>query len=169
MKARALVCLLWLFACEPKAGDSDPKAPPSEPRPKPESEAPPTAPTSALTRDLDRICNAEEQSGALDLPEGDRALHTGIWLANEIELQESRDFVAVLKALDTTERIKRLREKLDQHKMGRCEIIKTWGGDAFDEIAAGQRLPTFAEIGALSTCGFDLSQLGELGDLLPSS
>ncbi|MCI0815909.1 MAG: hypothetical protein J4N29_02535, partial [Chloroflexi bacterium] len=43
------------------------------------------------------------------------------------------------------------------------------GEEALNEIATGQRLPTLAEFGALGTCDFDLSQLGDLGDLLPSS
>ena len=60
--------------------------------------------------------------------------------------------------------------ELDPELAAVAECLReTWGGDAFDEITAGLRLPTFPEIGAISECGFDLSQLGELAELLQSS
>ena len=59
---------------------------------------------------------------------------------------------------------------LDPELLAVAECLReTLGEDAFDEIATGQRLPTFAEFSALGACDFDLEQLGELGDLLPSS
>jgi hypothetical protein len=85
-------------------------------------------PKTALEVDLDRICNAEELSGALEMPSGDRALHTGIWLAKTIETQEARDFVAELTKLESVARIEVLQAKLAEHKISHCEIVNTWGG-----------------------------------------
>ncbi len=130
MKAIALSCLVVLSAC--KAKDTAEAAPPSQQpaakEPAETAEVAPALPKTALELDLDRICNAEEQSGALQLPEGDRALHTGIWLANNIETQEIREFVAELTTLDPKARIARLEETLAKHQISQCEIIKTWGG-----------------------------------------
>jgi len=122
MKAIALASLLVsLVACQSKAKEEVAEAPPAQ--------APEQAqPMTPLALDLDRICNAEELSGALDLPSGDRALHTGIWLAKTIETQEARDFVAELTKLEADARIQLLEVKLAEHKITQCEILHTWGG-----------------------------------------
>lgn len=123
MKALALVpCLLALVACQPKAQEK------AEPDTAAVARSEPEPAKTPLELDLDRICNAEEYSGALDLPTGDRALHTGIWLAKNIETQEIRDFVAELTKLEAVERTNRLQAKLAEHKIARCEIVHAWGG-----------------------------------------
>jgi hypothetical protein len=123
MKALALVpCFFALVACQPKAQDK------AEPDTEALAVAEPEPAKTPLERDLDRICNAEEYSGALDLPTGDRALHTGIWLAKNIETQEIRDFVAELTKLEAVPRTDRLQAKLAEYKIAECEIVHAWGG-----------------------------------------
>ena len=113
---------------EPKSGAilAPTSATPDEANPS--ADPVPSLPMTALESDLDRICNAEEMSGALELPTGDRALHTGIWLAENIETQEIRDFVAELTKLGPEARTTRLQTKLAEHAITDCEIVHTWGG-----------------------------------------
>lgn len=129
MKAIALAPILFAIACQPKAEEkTEAKAAQAEPASAEVAPAPEAQPKTALELDLDRLCNAEELSGALDLPTGDRALHTGIWLAKNIETQEVRDFVAELTKLGPEERIARLKTKLAEHEIVACEIVHAWSG-----------------------------------------
>ena len=135
MKAIVLAPFLFALACQPKERDKTEPATKQQATEEtgriPESKAReenPAQPKTALALDLDRLCNAEELSGALDLPTGDRALHTGIWLAKNIETQEVRDFVAELTKLGPDERIARLTTKLAEHEISSCEIVHAWSG-----------------------------------------
>lgn len=122
MKAIALASLLFsLVACQSKAKEEVVTAPPAPP-----AEA--SQPMTGFALDLDRICNVEDLSGALELPSGDRALHTAIWLAKTIETQEARDFLAELTKLEADARIQLLEVKLAEYKITSCEILHTWGG-----------------------------------------
>ncbi|MCP4445482.1 MAG: hypothetical protein GY811_09085 [Myxococcales bacterium] len=87
-----------------------------------------TGPTldTPIKRDLDRICNAEEQSGALHEIPSARASHVGIWLGTNLESQEARTLSATLVQLVPTERIAKLRSVLDTHGFEGCEILATW-------------------------------------------
>jgi len=79
-----------------------------------------------IKRDLDRMCNAEEKSGALDEDPDSRANHVGIWLATNLESQEARTLSAELVALAPEPRIARLREVLKSNAVGPCPILATW-------------------------------------------
>lgn len=97
---------------------------------KPSQEAQPEkgpALDTPIARDLDRICNAEEQSGALNMPPGDRAMHVGIWLATNLESQEARDLSAELSPMPAPKRGARLKEVLAAHDFKKCEILYAWG------------------------------------------
>ena len=80
-----------------------------------------------LARDIDRICNVEEQSGALDMPPGDRAMHVGVWLATHLESQEARDLSAELSPMPAPTRGVRLKEELAKVGIKECEILYAWG------------------------------------------
>ncbi len=112
-----LVSLLALSACDSK---TEPKT-----REEPTPIAAPILETP-IQRDLDRICNAEEQSGALHEAPNARATHVGMWLANNLESQQARDLSAKLVALAPEERIAHLKGVLREHKLSDCEIIQTW-------------------------------------------
>ncbi len=113
-----LLSLVFLgAACEP--------TPSSDPAPKSEASKPVLA--TPFARDLDRICNAEEQSGALDEIPSARGQHVGVWLATNLESQEGRDLSVELVQLPPPERIARLKTILAENKMGAdCEILATW-------------------------------------------
>ena len=134
MKAIALVPFFVALACQPKTEETSENAPSVEAKGEAlaiasaEAKAVAPEPMTDLELDLDRLCNAEERSGALDLPTGDRALHTGIWLAKNIETQEVRDFVAALTKLGPEERIALLQGKLAEHTITQCEIVHAWKG-----------------------------------------
>ena len=134
MKAFALAPFLFALACQPKEQEKIGPAPatgePGQvPEAKVEREESPAHPQTALATDLDRLCNAEELSGALDLPTGDRALHTGIWLAKNIETQEARNLAAELTKLGPKERTARLKAKAAEHGIASCAIVHAWSGD----------------------------------------
>lgn len=96
---------------------------------KPTSSAADKAPLldTPYARDLDRICNAEEQSGALDKQPGDRAMHVAIWLATELESQEARDLSAALSPMAAPERGTRLKSELAKFNIQKCEMLHAWG------------------------------------------
>ena len=126
MKCLALTLLTLVVAsCQPKPQESDSKAS-SQPASKSDFKVEQEVPSTAIERDLDRICNAVEQSGALDLQPGERAMHVGIWLAQNIESQEARTLSAELTQLGPDERIARLERELGKHGIGTCEIFHAW-------------------------------------------
>lgn len=104
----------------PETADSDSVAPDNSESGSDESDGTPMA------RDLNRICEGELLSGALDLPLGDRASHTAIWLASNLESQAGREFSAALRALPISERATRVREELEKHSIAKCSIIQRW-------------------------------------------
>ena len=99
----------------------------------PSKDTPEVIPPSAFERDLDRICNEEEQSGALELQPGERGIHVAIWLAEQIESQEARELVAELSKLAPQERIARLQQELSKHNIAECEVINAWSGGAMKD------------------------------------
>ena len=111
---RALLTLLLACGCQPKAEqDAVPQAAQSQ---------------TAMQRDLDRICSAEQLSGALELQPCERAMHVGIWLAKNIESQDGRELSARLAKLPPAERVTHLQETLAEHKVSSaCQIVSTWG------------------------------------------
>tara|TARA_R110002096_G_scaffold44524_10_gene119915 strand:- start:11092 stop:11475 length:384 start_codon:yes stop_codon:yes gene_type:complete len=115
--------VLTAAACEPKAST---ESGPAETQAQAEEPAKPVLATP-LARDLDRICNAEEQSGALDEIPSARAQHVGIWLATNLESQDGRSLSVELVQLPPEERIARLKAVLAEQSMSAdCEILATW-------------------------------------------
>ncbi len=113
-----LIPLLVLSACDSKTT--------SQPKPQAKAEVATPILDTPIKRDLDRICNAEEQSGALHEAPNARATHVGMWLANNLESQQARDLSAKLVALAPEERIAHLKGVLSEHQLSDCEIIRTW-------------------------------------------
>jgi hypothetical protein len=111
--------ILGAAACEPKPAGKTASSEASEP-------AKPVVLATPFARDLDRICNAEEQSGALDEIPSARAQHVGIWLATNLESQEGRTLSVELVQLAPPERIARLKSVLAEETMSDCEILATW-------------------------------------------
>jgi hypothetical protein len=119
-----VLCLLFVTAgCQSKSKSAEPGEPTSK-----TEEAKSTAPITATERDLDRMCNSLEQSGALDLQPAERAMHVGIWLAENLESQEVRDLSAALTKLGPEDRTARLQQELTKHGIATCEILHSWAG-----------------------------------------
>ena len=83
-------------------------------------------PDTPMARDLIRICDGEKLSGALELPLGDRAMHTAIWLASNMESQTARDFSASIRVKSMADRIVLLNAELTKHSIEQCDIIARW-------------------------------------------
>lgn len=77
-------------------------------------------------RDLGRICNALEQSGATEVPEGTRSTHVAIWLGQSLESQEARDLSAKLSQAGGSARIELLQSELKKIGMTQCPILALW-------------------------------------------
>lgn len=93
-----------------------------------QSGAPAEKALTGYSKDVDRICGAMEQSGALELEEGGRAMHVGIWLARNLETQDGRELSATLVALPPQDRVAKLLSISKAEKIKECSILKTWGG-----------------------------------------
>lgn len=83
----------------------------------------------AYARDIDRICHAEEHSGAAELPEGGRSLHIAQWLATSLESQEARALSAELSQMELPERARRLSAEAAKLGMSDCAMLAAWGAD----------------------------------------
>lgn len=115
MKAALGSLLSLLMACQPTSGVD--KA----------AESSKAKNVTPMGRDLERVCNQEEASGALELPPGDRAMHTAIWLANALETQPARELMAELTQLPPAPRIARLRKALVAEGMAEdCQVLHAW-------------------------------------------
>jgi hypothetical protein len=112
-----LLAILGAVACEPTPSAKTTTA---------AEEPAKVALATPYARDLDRICNAEEQSGALDEIPSARGQHVGVWLATNLESQEGRTLSVSLVQLAPPERIARLKGVLAEHSIGDCEILSTW-------------------------------------------
>ncbi len=116
MKSLVLLSLAvgTLAGCDPK---------PTEPS---KSSVAKAAPTTPFARDVQRICNVEEESGALHEEVNARAQHTAIWLATNLESEEGRELSRQLVQLEPEPRKARLRRVADEQKIGECETVRTW-------------------------------------------
>jgi len=79
-------------------------------------------------RDVDRICNSEAQSGALELEEGARAMHVAQWLGANIESQDGREFLASLSRADPKGKASLLMQESQRLGLGECALAKAWSG-----------------------------------------
>jgi len=79
-------------------------------------------------RDVDRICNAEAQSGALELEEGARAMHVAQWLGSHIESQDGREFLASLSRADPKGKAMLLQQESQKLGLGDCALAQAWSG-----------------------------------------
>ena len=92
-------------------------------------------------RDLDRICHSSERSGALEQPEGQRAVTVAYWLGNNIESDEGRAFLARFTKSSTEEKIALLRREAKRVGLSSCPLLQTWGGSLIKK-ADGSEGPT---------------------------
>lgn len=86
-----------------------------------------TAPTP-YERDLDRICHAEEQSGAAEQHEGARALAVAQWLGANIETQQGRELLASMNApgVGPADKARILDEAAASAGIEHCPTARAW-------------------------------------------
>ena len=83
-------------------------------------------PGTPYARDLDRICHSEERSGALEKPAGERSMTVAFWLANNIESQEGRDFLARFSQSDAAGKVALLESETRRLGPAECPLIARW-------------------------------------------
>ncbi len=79
-------------------------------------------------RDIDRICHAEEHSGALQEEPGARPMMVALWLAKNMETDEGRTFSAKLSQASPKEKVALLKAEADKARIKDCALIKAWSG-----------------------------------------
>jgi hypothetical protein len=81
---------------------------------------------SPLGRDVDRICNAVVQSGAIEQPAGARQLLVAQWLGSNIESQDGRSFLGGLARLDGAAKADALEAKARDVGLAGCPLAAEW-------------------------------------------
>ena len=81
---------------------------------------------SALSRDVERLCFSLERSGALDAPEGERAIVVAQWLGSQVESDEGRNLLAEFSRTPALEKAAFLKKVSREHGLLRCPLVTTW-------------------------------------------
>jgi hypothetical protein len=82
--------------------------------------------STPLGRDVDRICNALEQSGARQQPAGAHQMLVAQWLGSHIESQDGRDFLASLARLEGAAKADALDAKAKEVGIATCPLSAEW-------------------------------------------
>ena len=80
----------------------------------------------AYVEDLERICNAEELSGADEQDPNRRSLFVATWLGNSLVTQEARDLMAKQAPLAPKEKAALLRAEAKEAGLSGCPTADTW-------------------------------------------
>ncbi len=84
--------------------------------------------SSPLGRDLDRICNVVERSGAAALPEGEQVMATLQWLPANIESESGREFLASIAQLEGDAKADALDAGARRAGLSDCPTALLWRG-----------------------------------------
>lgn len=84
--------------------------------------------SSPLGRDLDRICNVVERSGAAALPEGEQVMATLQWLPANIESESGREFLASIAHLEGDAKADALDAGARRAGLSDCPTALLWRG-----------------------------------------
>jgi hypothetical protein len=92
-----------------------------------EEGSPAAGPATPLDRDIDRICNAEARSGALEQPEGTgRQVVIAQWLGANIESDDGHQFLVTIQPLEGAAKAKALREAATRAHLPACPLADSW-------------------------------------------
>ena len=91
-----------------------------------ESAAPVDWKATPFGRDMDRICNALEQSGASKEPKGAHQLMVAQWISANLESAEGRKFLGGVARLDGAAKGKALEEQAAKLGVAPCPIADAW-------------------------------------------
>jgi hypothetical protein len=82
----------------------------------------------ALARDLERICNALQRSGADRGEPGTEPLVVAQWLAANVESQAGRDFLARFSRTAARDKAGLLAAEAQRHGLHECPLVTLWAG-----------------------------------------
>jgi len=83
---------------------------------------------AAYRADIENLCHAEERSGALEQDESTRQMLVASWLANAVQTDEAREFLAGLAAVAPAEKAKRRAAEAKRAGVDPCPIANVWSG-----------------------------------------
>ena len=81
---------------------------------------------STYAKDVERICNAEQLSGALQEDPSSRAMLVAVWLGNNLVTQEGRDLMVRQAKLAPAEKAALLRAEAREVGLPGCPTADTW-------------------------------------------
>jgi hypothetical protein len=82
--------------------------------------------TTPYAQDIQKICDAERLSGALEQPEGARQMAIAQWLGPAIETDEARTFLASLAQVTGAAKGDRLRDEARRVGLDDCALAASW-------------------------------------------
>ena len=77
-------------------------------------------------RDITHICNAEQESGALEQPDGARQLHIARWLPGVLETERAHGFLVTLVPMDPPAKAAALRAEARGVGLDQCLLAAAW-------------------------------------------
>jgi hypothetical protein len=83
---------------------------------------------SPFQRDMARICNGEQRSGALSQPPEQRQMLVAQWLATNIETADARSLLAQIVQSAPADKVTLLRDAATRAGIDDCPLIRAWGG-----------------------------------------
>ncbi|MBT8495801.1 MAG: hypothetical protein KJO07_22350 [Deltaproteobacteria bacterium] len=126
MRTVVWVAVVVLSACQ---GGGESESETSEPGAVNANETPPAKAAAAdYAGDIERICNAEQLSGADQLDEGARSMHVAQWLGGNIKTEDGRQFLASLARAKAGAKVELLNSQAAKLGLDGCALAKAWSG-----------------------------------------
>lgn len=82
--------------------------------------------SAAYKKDVARICDVEKLAGVADRPGENAQLLTAMWLGENLETTEARDFLATLSPMPPVEKANALRSEAKKAGLADCALASTW-------------------------------------------
>lgn len=79
------------------------------------------------SRDVERICDSVQLSGAQDMPENDRVFTIAMWLGSNVETQDGRDFLVRIQPLVGEDKARALEDEAKRVGLRTCALAAEWG------------------------------------------
>jgi len=86
----------------------------------------PSARDATYAKDVERICNVEELSGALKEDPNARSTLVAVWLGNNLVTQEARELMAQQAQLPPAKKAALLRAEAREVGLSGCPTADTW-------------------------------------------
>lgn len=81
---------------------------------------------SAYKKDVERICDVEKLAGVAERPEENPQIVTAMWLGENLETDQARDFLATLAPLAPADKANLLRSEAKKAGLPGCALASTW-------------------------------------------